>query len=346
MAHDFYRPGGFHYLKAGLNASGALVVWRNHFISYGEGERFANSANIPGAEYPATFVPDYYFGSSLISFGIPTGALRAPRSNAFCFVFQSFIDELALAAGKDPLDFRLETLRASRPAVAPLAIGVAGLVALGVGLATERTKPRRPTGVSFAYAVDVDSSKAWITGNTSSGSARTWLQQELGRAAAGQKEHGRPSWLTAGFNPRTTFPAPFTAQTAPTAVVVKDSVAGGARYVTLRVRAAPGMPAISVAPSGTDVISATVDGKTVITEHYRRQERPWPLQLVAPPDSGFLLGLTVRPGTQPVIGLMSRTETIPPLEGFTIPQRAAGMVSIQFGDVTLAYRRVTLAAKR
>ncbi|HUN47926.1 MAG TPA: xanthine dehydrogenase family protein molybdopterin-binding subunit [Stellaceae bacterium] len=110
MQHDFYRPAGFHFFRGGLDKGGRLVAFSDHFVTFKRGNALADSAMMDANEFPAQLVPHLDYGQSTMALGVPTGPLRAPRSNALGFVFQSFIDELALKAGKDPLAFRLALL--------------------------------------------------------------------------------------------------------------------------------------------------------------------------------------------------------------------------------------------
>ncbi|HVT49644.1 MAG TPA: molybdopterin cofactor-binding domain-containing protein [Vicinamibacterales bacterium] len=124
MGHDFYRPAGFHFFKGGVDARGHALVWRDHFVTFGDGTRPVNSANIGPDEFPAGFVPNYALGQSMMPLGVPTGAMRAPRSNGLAFAIQSFIDELAHAGSRDPLQFRLDML--ANPTPEPAASGRGG----------------------------------------------------------------------------------------------------------------------------------------------------------------------------------------------------------------------------
>lgn len=114
MHHSTMRPAGFHNLSAGLDANGRLTVWRNHFISFGSDGKFAKSAQIAPGLFPDGFVENISIGASLQPTPLDTGFLRAPVSNAFGFVIQSFLDELALAAKTDPLTFRQQLLGDAR----------------------------------------------------------------------------------------------------------------------------------------------------------------------------------------------------------------------------------------
>jgi isoquinoline 1-oxidoreductase subunit beta len=158
MQHDYYRSGGFQYLKGAVDKAGKLVAWQDHFIGYGEGERFTASGGIGAGEFPASFVPNYLMQASVMPLGLKTGALRAPGSNVYAWVFQSFIDELAHAAGKDPVQFRLDLLSAGPAAGAQgvmdaqRMMGVIKLAAEKSGWGKRKLPKGSAQGIAFHFS--------------------------------------------------------------------------------------------------------------------------------------------------------------------------------------------------
>ncbi len=165
IQHDFYRCGGFQYLKAAVDRDGRLVAWRDHFVGFGEGDTFIHDGGFNAGEFPAAFVPNFLVQSSVMPLGLKTGALRAPYSNSTAWVIQSFIDELAHAAARDPLQFRLELLgttplpppESARRQGAPgfdaaRMTGVMNLVAAKSGWGTRKLPKDTGIGIAFHYS--------------------------------------------------------------------------------------------------------------------------------------------------------------------------------------------------
>jgi isoquinoline 1-oxidoreductase subunit beta len=115
FAHDFYRVGGFHALKAGLDKQGRLAAFADHFVTFSEdGKRPVSGGDMPAEEFPAPLLEHARLSTSMLPLKTPCGPWRAPRSNAIAFATQSFLHECAVAAGRDHLAFLLEIFGAPR----------------------------------------------------------------------------------------------------------------------------------------------------------------------------------------------------------------------------------------
>jgi isoquinoline 1-oxidoreductase beta subunit len=118
IKNDYYRPMSVNVVKATLDPLGHVAGWEHRVASPSIVKRWAPPLFTKGVDFTAvdSVTPEYYaFGSALTTYadyepGIPVGFMRAPGANWNTFVTESFVDELAHAAGKDPLAFRLALL--------------------------------------------------------------------------------------------------------------------------------------------------------------------------------------------------------------------------------------------
>ncbi|TLY63009.1 MAG: xanthine dehydrogenase family protein molybdopterin-binding subunit [Gammaproteobacteria bacterium] len=121
LQNDFYRPFGLHQLRASLDAQGRLTSWAHRVAATPRKYRAAgmeDAADWVGCVdpdgFPAGCVASYLAEFVPVDFSIPRGWWRAPLPTFCAFAVESFLDEVALAAGTDPLTLRLDLLGAPR----------------------------------------------------------------------------------------------------------------------------------------------------------------------------------------------------------------------------------------
>lgn len=101
MTQGTYRPTYKVKYKAGIDKEGNLIAWHVKGAGSNDDLIFEN-------RFPAGAVDNYLAEKFSLETNVTTGAWRAPRSNFVAGAEQAFIDEVAEAAGKDPIEFRLE----------------------------------------------------------------------------------------------------------------------------------------------------------------------------------------------------------------------------------------------
>ena len=107
MTCGIYRPSYRADYKAALDEDNNLIAFHVKAGGIPETPLFAN-------RFPAGAVDNYLAQQWEINSNITIGAFRAPRSNFMAGVEQAFLDEVAEAAGKDPIEFRLELLERAK----------------------------------------------------------------------------------------------------------------------------------------------------------------------------------------------------------------------------------------
>lgn len=147
FAHDNYRSNGWHFFTAGLDQAGKVVALHDAFVKMQGGP-----GDMSAGGFPFIAIPGSKVASSKLPPGIPTGYWRAPGDNGNAWATQSFVDELAHAAGRDPKAFTLDLLDAV-PSGAR-GFDVAKMKAV-LDLATEKAGwgRQRPRGAGQGFAI-------------------------------------------------------------------------------------------------------------------------------------------------------------------------------------------------
>jgi len=104
MRHDHYRQASISRFRGGLDASGNAIAWHNHYVNKHDPEE---APHIPYA------IADQAIVYSESETHVPWGFWRSVDHSLHAFFTESFVDELAVAAGRDTYEYRRELLAGS-----------------------------------------------------------------------------------------------------------------------------------------------------------------------------------------------------------------------------------------
>jgi CO/xanthine dehydrogenase Mo-binding subunit len=121
MQHDNYRPASYHVLRGGLDRAGKLVAWTHRVVAPSviawhapgvlpPGSAAAAGEALDGAADLAYAIPNLRVDYCPVQTPVPVGWWRSVYASQTCFANETFLDEIARGAGRDPLDLRRELL--------------------------------------------------------------------------------------------------------------------------------------------------------------------------------------------------------------------------------------------
>lgn len=114
-----YRPAYVHSLRAGIDENGKLVAWSNHIVGQsimaktafdGMVKNGVDPTSVEGANNLPYAIPNQTVGLTTTEAGVPVLWWRSVGSTHTAFAAETFLDEVAETAGRDPIEFRLSML--------------------------------------------------------------------------------------------------------------------------------------------------------------------------------------------------------------------------------------------
>ena len=119
ITHDYYRPASYHRVSGAVDQDGNIVAWKHRSTSTSINSMWDPKSSPEASELGCTVQMPYLMKSYRLEYapaesGVPRAWWRSVEASSIAFVMESYMDELAHAAGIDPLEFRLRHLDVNR----------------------------------------------------------------------------------------------------------------------------------------------------------------------------------------------------------------------------------------